>query len=95
MFFLINGFYPPVVRHSCDNRKCINPEHLIAGTVSDNIQDMIERKRHANYVSIEEEIRCFSLREQGLEYQEIADIMGYKSRRRVEYILTIRDRKAG
>jgi hypothetical protein len=28
-----------VVRHRCNNRLCINPEHLIAGTHADNLQD--------------------------------------------------------
>lgn len=32
-----------VIRHSCDNKRCINPEHMTLGTVSDNIQDAIER----------------------------------------------------
>jgi hypothetical protein len=34
-----------VVRHKCDNRACINPEHLILGTQAENIQDMISRGR--------------------------------------------------
>lgn len=34
-----------VVRHTCDNKLCINPEHLILGTQLDNIKDMIERNR--------------------------------------------------
>lgn len=35
-----------VIRHTCDNRLCINPEHLILGTQLDNIKDMIDRGRH-------------------------------------------------
>lgn len=37
-----------VVRHTCDNRGCVNPRHLIYGTQLDNVQDMIARGRHSN-----------------------------------------------
>lgn len=37
---------PKVVRHSCDNSLCVNPEHLILGTQADNVQDMLVRNRH-------------------------------------------------
>lgn len=33
------------VLHSCDNRICINPEHLHLGTNADNMREMSERKR--------------------------------------------------
>ena len=36
-----------VVRHTCDNRKCINPEHLLIGTQQDNMDDMKKRNRTA------------------------------------------------
>lgn len=36
-----------VVRHTCDNKPCINPEHLVIGTQSDNMMDCVERDRHA------------------------------------------------
>lgn len=45
-FFLANYYYPPVVRHTCDNRICVNPHHLIGGTQSENMQDMVDRGRH-------------------------------------------------
>ena len=36
-----------VVRHTCDNRKCVNPEHLVIGTHQDNMDDMKKRNRSA------------------------------------------------
>lgn len=36
-----------VVRHKCDNRVCINPEHLELGTIQDNNNDRITRGRTA------------------------------------------------
>ena len=32
-----------VVRHTCDVKLCVNPEHLITGTVKDNVRDAIDR----------------------------------------------------
>lgn len=34
-----------VVRHTCDNPPCCNPEHLILGTKADNSADMVARSR--------------------------------------------------
>jgi len=39
-----------VVRHQCDNPPCINPAHLITGTPSQNVQDMIDRGRHRGFM---------------------------------------------
>lgn len=35
-----------LIRHTCDNRICCNPKHLIIGTYEDNMQDMRDRNRH-------------------------------------------------
>jgi HNH endonuclease len=32
-----------MIRHTCDVRFCVNPEHLIEGDSVDNVRDMIER----------------------------------------------------
>ena len=34
-----------VIRHTCDNRLCCNPEHLIPGSQKDNVADMLSRNR--------------------------------------------------
>jgi hypothetical protein len=47
IYILHKGQIPEgkLIRHTCDNRKCINPEHLLIGTHSDNINDAKERNR--------------------------------------------------
>jgi HNH endonuclease len=40
--------YDDVVRHRCNNRRCINPEHLEIGSRGENLQD--ERDFSANGV---------------------------------------------
>ncbi len=45
VFFETYGYLPKVVRHACDNRRCINPKHLLAGTQQENMQDRVIRKR--------------------------------------------------
>ena len=36
-----------IVRHSCDNPPCVNPDHLLIGTRIDNVQDRQDRERQA------------------------------------------------
>lgn len=38
-----------VVRHTCDNRWCCNPNHLVGGTQSENLEDMRIRGRENRY----------------------------------------------
>ena len=93
VFYLTNGYYPEVVRHSCDNIRCINPEHLHAGTPIDNVKDRDKRGRTFNQVLEDEKTLVLELRESGLYMREIAEKLNI-NRKRVEYILT-RARKEG
>jgi hypothetical protein len=47
-FLAVNGEIPrgKVIRHTCDERKCCNPAHLVIGDHEDNTQDIVDRKRH-------------------------------------------------
>ena len=42
------------VLHKCDNRKCINPDHLFAGTQKDNMQDCKSKGRMTQIAKIQE-----------------------------------------
>jgi len=35
-----------VIRHRCDNKQCINPDHLLEGSHADNVQDRVDRDRN-------------------------------------------------
>ena len=36
-----------IIRHNCDNSKCVRPDHLIPGTQAENIADKVARDRQA------------------------------------------------
>lgn len=91
---IADGYY---VCHKCDNRKCINVDHLFLGSHKDNMEDMKYKGRgHAgekNHMSILSESQIKEIREMGngsykRPYQkEIAEMFGI-SRGHVSKILT-------
>lgn len=52
-WMLFNGPIPDglFACHRCDNKKCVNPEHLYVGTHQDNMKDAVERRRWPNHLS--------------------------------------------
>jgi hypothetical protein len=46
-FFIHNHYWPPVVIQECDNRACVNPAHLIAGTRALVSSNNIKKGKHA------------------------------------------------
>lgn len=66
------------VLHRCDNRKCVNPEHLYLGDAKQNAQDMHNRGRAVGRLvyGVEAVERARQLYAEGRSQQSIADELG-------------------
>lgn len=74
-FLLFKGDIPPkcFVCHSCDNPRCVNPEHLWIGQAADNTKDMILKKRFFHRkLNTEDVINIRKLIKDGMKLIEIA-----------------------
>ena len=84
-FILTRGeLIDPVVRHSCNNRKCCNPSHLSPG---DQLDNMMDRKRSGNYPEGENHPNVFLTNQQIMSIAKdprpsrvIAEEYGFASR---------------
>ena len=65
MFEHINGSIPDdmFICHTCDNPRCHNPDHLYAGSPSQNAQDRHNRRRHPRQYDWVTYSQIFALRE--------------------------------
>lgn len=77
-YMVFHGEIPQdlVIRHTCDNPKCVNPYHLETGTHQDNMRDKLIRDRtvkgtrNGRSVLTEDQVR--QIAERGGTYKELA-----------------------
>jgi hypothetical protein len=68
------------IKHSCDNKRCVNPEHLTYGTLQENIQEMVERNPKAMGRIVPTEQELIKLKElilTGISRREISRKIGH------------------
>lgn len=58
-YIIFNGLIPQgeVIRHTCNNPRCVNPKHLLRGSYYDNQIDMIKAGRGGHQKLNEEAIK--------------------------------------
>lgn len=66
-----------VVRHTCNNKECINPDHLTLGTYSQNAIDSIDDER--NFITEEIANKVREMIEEGYKQYEISEILKLKT----------------
>lgn len=76
----LHGMEPPrhlCIMHLCDVRHCVNPDHLLAGTVASNQLDMALKGRGYNGNGMGKKTHC----PQGHPYDESNTYVGSKGER--------------
>jgi hypothetical protein len=88
--FLVANGHPHgsrVLRHTCDTPRCVNPRHLIPGSIADNSRDALERglyrvgARHPMAKLSETEVRQIrALHARGVSQTELAQVFPVNQR---------------
>lgn len=80
-YLLFKGEIPAgaVVRHTCDNSYCVNPDHLALGTQQDNQQDILDRDRLFRARTWADVLSMKLLKLHGVSYGHIASRFGISS----------------
>jgi len=86
---LANGSIPPgmMVLHKCDNRACVNSEHMFLGSAQENTDDMVSKGRDVTWKgtpwpkpSATDAARIHFLRSCGFSQTLVADHIGLTPR---------------
>ncbi len=76
------------VLHRCDNRRCVNPDHLFVGTILDNVRDMIVKNRahrasgssHGTKTKPESVVRGNQISQSKLQDEQVLEIRNIYTR---------------
>ena len=99
-YLLHNGSMPSGlhVLHKCDNRACVNPSHLFAGTHQDNIADAVRKGRFGRKLTAEDVLAIRAehliLEEGDYSKYQMAAIIAPKYNLTKQYVRQIVTRKA-
>jgi DNA-binding transcriptional regulator YiaG len=78
-FLLKHGEIPQghLVRHTCANHHCVNPEHLVLGNAADNVRDMHNHgTAHNSKLSTEHVFQIRERRQLGASFRDLAEEYG-------------------
>ncbi len=64
------------VLHRCDNRACVNPEHLMLGSNSDNIADKVAKDRAGKKLTANTAMEIKGMIGKGMTQKEIGRLYG-------------------
>jgi hypothetical protein len=69
-----------VVRHTCDNPKCINPDHLVVGSFADNNRDRDKRQRNGQAKLTHDQVRAIRALADKFKRTELARMFNVDAR---------------